>query len=164
VKSENLTFDELFSRLAELSGELLLKTLPKWLNGEIKPMPQDELQTTYTKILTREDGKIDWLKSAEKIERQIRAFKKWPGTWCEWDENGNKMRLKILKSKVLSPATGRAKNKTPGLVFLTEQKELAVNCNPGSLILEELQLEGKNKISGKEFLRGHPKIIGSILK
>jgi methionyl-tRNA formyltransferase len=162
IENKKLTFNELFTDLTNLGGNLLLNTLPKWLSGEIKPIPQDETQATYTKILAREDGKIDWQKSAEEIDRKVRAFEKWPGTWCEWSENGNKMRLKILKTKVLY--LGRAKSETPGLVFLTEQKESAVNCNPGSLILEELQLEGKNKTSGKEFFRGHPKFIGSTLK
>lgn len=154
---------ELSEKLADLGAELLTKTFPLWITGEIKPKPQDEAQATYTKILTKEEGKIDWQNSAEKIERKIRALEGWPGTWCEWETDEKKMRLKILKSQIFNPASGCKTNQTPGFVFMTEQKELAVNCNPGGLILDELQLEGKEKISGKEFLRGYPKIIGAIL-
>lgn len=159
----DLTYSELLKKLAEMGSDLLMKTLPRWLGGKIKPIPQDEARATYTKILTREDGKIDWQKSAEEIERQIRAFEKWPTSWCEWKENDKKRRLKILKAKILHPVTGCAKNQTSGFVFLTEQKEMAINCNPGSLVIKELQLEGRKKTSGKEFLMGYPKIISTVL-
>lgn len=163
IKNAKLTYSELLQNLANLGGNLLLETLPKWLSGEIKPMTQDEAQATYTKILTRQDGKINWQKSAESIERQIRAFEKWPQSWCEWPTNDKNLRLKILKAKILHPTVGYEKNNKPGFVFLTAQKEMAANCNPGSLVIEELQLEGRNKMSNQEFLRGYPKIVGSIL-
>lgn len=164
VESKELIFDELFHQLAESGGKLLLKTLPRWLNNEIKPMPQDESRATFTKILTKEDGKIDWHKSAEEIERKIRAFLKWPGVWCEWESSGKKLRLKIIKAGILNRTVGCAENPTPGFVFSTGGGELAVNCQPGSLVIEELQLEGKNKTTGQEFLRGYPKIIGTMLR
>ena len=154
---------ELSEKLAYLGGNLLLETLPKWLKGKIKPVPQDETRATFTKILTKEDGKITWQNPVEKIERQIRAFEDWPGTWSEWKSGDKKLRLKILAAEILNPKIGCAENKTPGFIFLTEQKELAVNCNPGSLVIRELQLEGKNKTTSREFLRGYPKIIGATL-
>lgn len=163
VKCQNLFYSELLKILADAGAKLLLETLPKWLNNKIKPMPQNESEATYTKILVREEGKINWQKSAKEIERQIRAFEKWPQNWCEWQTKNKKLRIKILKAKILHPTIGCAENQTPGFVFLTEQKEMAVNCNPGSLIIEELQLEGRKKTLGKEFLRGYPKIINSIL-
>ncbi|MBI5071485.1 methionyl-tRNA formyltransferase [Candidatus Falkowbacteria bacterium] len=163
IKSEKLTYTELLKESSALSGDVLLKTLPHWLAGEIKPAPQDETRATFTKILTKEDGKIDWQNPAEKIECQIRAFEDWPGTWSEWKSGDKKLRLKIIKAEILNPKIGCAENKTPGFVFLTEQREMAVNCNPGSLVIRELQSEGKNKTIGKEFLRGYPKIVGAIL-
>jgi methionyl-tRNA formyltransferase len=159
IKNKKLTYGELLRDLADLSSKLLIETLPRWLGGEIKPESQDEAQATYTKILTREDGKIDWEKTVEEIERQIRAFEKWPESWCEWQISDRKLKIKVLKAEILN----KSADKPVGMVFIAEDKKMAVVCGCGSLLIEELQLEGKKKISGQEFLRGYPKIIGSIL-
>src|SRR3989344_3894723 len=68
------TYLSLHDSLAKLGAELLIETIPKWLNGEIIPHPQDDSQATFTKLIKKEDGKIDWTKRAEKIERTVRAF------------------------------------------------------------------------------------------
>ena len=157
VKSDELTFSKLFNELAGLGGNLLLNTLPRWLNGEIKPTPQDETQATYTKILAREDGKIDWQKSAVESERQIRAFEKWPGTWCVWPKENKK--IKILKAEIFEDSSiGPA-----GKISLSPKGDMVITTGKGILKINELQLEGKNKTTGTEFLRGHPKILGTIL-
>jgi len=90
-----ITTDELSKKLAALSIDLLIKIVPKWINGEIKAKPQDESKATYTKIIKKEDGKINWKKSAEEIERQIRAFYPWPGTFTFWRNK----RIKILEAE-----------------------------------------------------------------
>mgnify|MGYP001620203210 CR=1 FL=1 len=59
----------------------MIETLPKYLEGKITPRAQDHQQATYTKILKKADGKIDWKRSAEEIECEIRAFEVWPGSW-----------------------------------------------------------------------------------
>lgn len=146
----------LTKKLAELSVELLIKTIPKWANGEIKPQPQKESGVSYTKILKKEDGRINWEKSAEAIVRQIRAFEPWPGSFTFWD----KSRIKILKAR---PAKSE-KTLSPGKTFLTPKSQLAVNCKKGSLIIEELQLEGKKPMKSEEFLKGHPDFVGTKLK
>lgn len=89
---------ELEKKLANLGAELLVETISKWLNGEIKSKPQNESKATYTKILKRKDGKIDWQKPDEEIERQIRAFNPWPGTYTIYNEKI----LKILKAEVFN--------------------------------------------------------------
>ena len=96
VIGKNETAEQLSGRLAALGTELLIDTIPNWLGGEIKPRCQDEKRATYTKILKKEDGKIDWKKSAESIECQIRAFNPWPGTYTIY----NGKILKILKAEV----------------------------------------------------------------
>lgn len=155
----NLTQHELSKKLAELGGDLLLKTLPKWLTDEIKPVAQNESKATYTKILTKEDGKIDWKKSAAEIEQQIRAFEGWPGTWTIWPKDKQNLKIKILKIEDL----GDVGVKEPGCVFATQNKEMAVASGAGAVEIQELQLEGKNKTTGREFLRGYPEIVGAIL-
>ncbi|MDI6603134.1 MAG: methionyl-tRNA formyltransferase [Patescibacteria group bacterium] len=159
----NLEFSNLHDKLAELETELLLKTIPKWIKGEIKPKPQDESKTTYTKILTREDGKIDWKKSAEDLERQIRAFNPWPGTFTFWEIiRGKLLRIKIFKAKVFQSPTG--KTFPIGKVLIVPQNKVGVQCTKDFLLIEKLQLEGRKPMESEEFLRGHPNFIGAILK
>lgn len=74
-------YQALHNQLAEKGANLLIETIPKWIKGEIKPKLQDESKATYTKILTRDDGKIDWKKPIDYIERQVRALNPEPGTY-----------------------------------------------------------------------------------
>jgi len=160
MKNEKLTYEELLRELANLGAVLLIETIPKWLNGEIKPIPQDESKVTYAKLLKKEDGKIDWTKSAEEIERQIRAFYPWPGTFAKIQNDKSKFKIiKILKADVLITQ----KEKKIGEVFLTDDKKLAVQTGQNCLILRKLQLEGKKPINFEEFLLGHKDFIGKIL-
>jgi methionyl-tRNA formyltransferase len=100
ITNSKITYRELLKELANLGANLLIETIPKWIKGKIKPKPQDEKKATYTKILTKEDGKINWRESAENIERKIRAFNVWPGTFTFWKKNGKLLRIKILKGRV----------------------------------------------------------------
>ncbi len=151
---KDVTFSELHDELARMGAELLIETLPKWFSGQIKPKTQDESNATYTKILKKEDGQINWNKSAEVIERQIRAFMPWPGSFCFW----NNKRLKIVKAKVLNI------NKTePGKVYKIDSK-LAVQTGENMLELERIQLEGKREMDIEEFLRGYPEFVKTKLE
>ncbi len=158
--SSTETGQTLQTKLAELGSKLLIKTIEDWLQGKIKPIPQDHLKATRTKILKREDGHIDWSKSATEIDRQIRAFTPWPGTFTQF----NNQRLKINQARILNPKIGCAENAQIGQVFKTAKGEFSVNCGLGSLILEWVQLEGKKELKGREFLNGYPAIVGVILK
>ncbi|MDO8601484.1 MAG: methionyl-tRNA formyltransferase [bacterium] len=91
------TFESLHDKLAELGAELLVESLAKLSVGKLPPQPQDEADVTYTKILKKDDGKIDWQKPAKEIDRQIRALNPWPGTYTIY----NGKRLKILKADEL---------------------------------------------------------------
>jgi len=153
--TDNDNFGSLHDKLSALGTKLLIETLPKWLNKEIKPQKQDESQATYCKLITKEDGKIDWHKSAFEIERQIRALNPWPGTRTNWGDK----KLKLLKVKLLN-----VKNKYEiGEVYKINDG-LAVACKEDALEILELQLESKKPMTAKEFLNGYPKIIGSVLK
>jgi len=126
--SKKYTYLELSQELAVKGANLLLETIPRWVSNEIKPMPQDESKATYTKILKKEDGEIDWSKPAEKIERKIRAFNPWPGTFTFLKKNDKKLRIKILEA-------GVSKN--------------------NKLIIKKLQPEGKKPMTFEEFKRGY---------
>ncbi len=97
IGNSKITYKELHNKLAELGANLLVETIPRWIKRDAKPKPQDEKRATYTKILTREHGRIDWRKSAQEIERQIRAFDPWPGTYTIYK---GKI-LKILKAEAV---------------------------------------------------------------
>ena len=125
---------------------------------------QDESKATYTKILKREDGKINWTKSAREIERQIRAFYPWPGTWtilkiknlCLRQIYRRQKKSKILKIFKAYTATIIKNNMTrAGDFFSTKDHQLAVKCGDGILIIDELRIEGKKRMSSQEFLKGH---------
>jgi methionyl-tRNA formyltransferase len=114
------------------------------------PEPQPSQGATYAPKLTRDDGRIDWRQDAAAIERRVRAFDPWPGTFSIW--NGHV--LKILSVAVES-GSGR-----PGTLL---DDELRVACGDGALRITRLQLPGRAAIDAAAFLRGHPISAGTIL-
>jgi len=159
ITNPKITYPELLKELAHRGTKLLCETIPEWVNNEIKPKPQNNLEATYTKILKKEDGKIDWKKPAEYIERQIRTFCPWPGSFCFLDEK----QIKILKADVLKQ-TKNGPFGVPGKTFLAPNDKIAVQTGKDFLVIEKLQLEGRKPMSSEEFLRGHLKFSGKILK
>ena len=162
--SNSDTYQTLSRKLAEIGARLLIKTLPLYLEGRIKAVPQDDYQATFTKILKRQDGKIVWQKSATEIERQIRAYTPWPGSYSEFDLPARsqcfatakagirnlKLGIKILQVKV-SPKNFSVR---PGN-FCQENNQLYIQCSKDSLLIKKLQPEGKKAISGQEFINGY---------
>lgn len=162
--SNGITCKELWKELAELGAKLLIDTIPKWIKGEIKPRIQDETKATYTKILKKGDGKIDWQKSAKDIEKQIRAFEPWPGSFTKYQTSDKNYKiLKILKTQVLKQ-TKKDPSGPPGKIFLFSGNKIAVQTAKGFLIIEVLLPEGKKPMTAVEFLRGHKSFIGTIIK
>jgi len=160
IKNQRYTTPELSEKLSEMGANLLLEILPDWITGKIKPTPQDESQATYTKIIKKEDGLLNWQKSAQEIERQIRAFTPWPGAYTRIMNNESRiMNLKITEAAVSKDD----KNKKPGEIFLTDDEKLAIRAGDGCLLLEKLQIEGGKPMTAQDFLRGHREIIGQIL-
>ena len=160
IRNSKITYNELTNELADLGADLLIKTLPNWIEGKIKPQPQDHSKATFTKIIKKEDGKINWNKSAEEIERMIRALDPWPGTFASLKSKVKSQKLKVLKAEALKENA----DKKVGEVFLTDDKKLAIQTGNGILILKQVQLEGKKMMPAKDFLNGHPEIVEAILK
>jgi len=98
ISNIKINYEILHNKLAELGADLLIKTIPLWIKGKIKEKLQDESKASYTKILTKEDGLINWRDPIEKIERQIRAFNPWPGAYTIYR---GKM-LKILEADIVN--------------------------------------------------------------
>jgi len=162
VQSSKITTPELTKDLAGLGAQLLLDVLPDYLAGKIAPMPQDDSRATYAPQIKKEDGKIDWQKSATEIDRQIRAFTPWPGTYATLP-NYSPSEVEGSKIKFIKASTSEKEGgQQPGKVYLIDDR-LAVQTGSGSLIIEELQLEGSKALTATEFLRGHQEIIDQAL-
>lgn len=141
--------DTLHDRLAELGGKTLPDALAGYLDRTITPQEQHHELATPCKILNREDGKIDWTKSAEEIERLVRAYNPWPGTWTEWHGK----RLKIAKAVVTHVTTNREEN--PFGIFISDDRRLIAHCGNGTALeLTEVQPEGKSLMTGQELVNG----------
>jgi len=150
------TNEILHQKLALLGSRMLINILPRYLDGTIKPKPQDHAKATLTKMINRENGLVDWSKAAEAIYAQLRAFTPWPGIFS----NFNGKRLKI---KDLSVLEGNYSTLKPGTVFIEPNGSPAVQCGLGAVSLNIVQPEGKNEMSGADFLRGYPGFISSVL-
>lgn len=147
------TTGSLTAKLAQLSAQLLMETLPGWLSGSIAPKPQREEGATYTRMLTKADGDIDWGSPAVDIERRVRAFQPWPGCYTRWLG-------RTLKVIAATPLAG--KHGTPGQTMPVEG-EAGIQTGDGILVLRQVQLEGKRPMDIAEFLRGQRGFIGSTL-
>lgn len=157
------TSETLSQKISQISASFLIDTLKLWINGKIQPQEQNHNEMTLTKILKKEDGKINWADPAETIERQIRAFNIWPGTFCFFrDQDGKEKRLKILEADINSCANKKSEN--CGFLFTDEKNNLLVKTSTDCLKLIKIQLEGKNQMSATEFINGHLFLINKILE
>lgn len=140
------TAGELAARLAELGAEALIETLERW--GELRPIEQDERLATYARKIEKGEAEIDWRRSAEEIERQVRAFNPTPGAYTLFEGR----RLKIWRAEVVSEeGEGR-----PGEI-VRKDRSLEVATGRGILRLLELQLAGGKRISARDFLNAFAK-------
>lgn len=136
---------ELEARLAEMGADLLVEVLPGWLEGTLTAMPQDDSAATLTRMLRREDGRLDPTRPAAELERQVRAYQPWPGSFLEHDH----ARLKVWAASVLDQHVAVE----PGALILTEGT-LGLGTVAGVLRLDEVQPAGKRRMSGAEYRRG----------
>ncbi len=142
--------------LAELGGELLLEVLQKYIAGEIKPKEQDHSQATFTKMLTREDGKISWHRSAQEIYNQVHALNPEPGTWTTWKSN-------VFNITEVQPRYTEVEPRySPGIV-VDIGNNIAVATKKCYLILKQIQLEGGKVMDVRSFVNGHPDFLNSQL-
>lgn len=150
------TTPSLTEDLIKLSFNLLCDTLPRYIAGQTKPMPQEWYAQklgwpptpTYSRKLTKEDGILDWQKPAERLEREIRAFWGWPKSRCHFGA------LEVVVTRgVVAQQTG-----TPGKRTVI-QKLPAVFCKKDALILTVVKPVGKQEMTGEAFLAGYKKLF-----
>lgn len=142
--------------LAHVGADLLLETVPGWLAGSIEAQPQDDGQATLAPRIDKLEGQIDWHAEAAAIERHVRAFQPWPGTFTYWQDT----LLKIHQVRVLMEDT--LPGQAPGSVFRVEQ-EIAVATGQGAVVLVQVQPAGKRVMPTADFVRGASAFVGSQL-
>lgn len=136
---------ELSARLAKVGAQVLADNIVDYLAGKILGRPQDDTQATICKMIKKEDGLVDWSKSATEIHNQVRAFYPWPSVYTRL---GN-VDVKIIKSAVVSEQL------KPGEIKITQ--DLIVGCGQQSLQILAIQPVGKKILTADEFIRGYRK-------
>ena len=151
---ENETAGELFDRLAEMGGKLIVSTLSKLEKGELTPIPQDHEKSNYAKIISKEMALIDFNMSAENVFNLIRGFNPWP---IAYTIIGDK-RLKVFAAEKIGSVNGKS-----GEVVSSDGTLTVAFGDGNGLKFTDVQLEGSKRMSATEMLKGRPIEKGTIL-
>ncbi|MDD5431422.1 MAG: methionyl-tRNA formyltransferase [Candidatus Omnitrophica bacterium] len=143
-------------KLSKLSAELLIKAIIAIENNKYELLEQDENKVSFAPKLKKDDGLINWSKSANQINDLIRGCLPWPGAFTHY----NSKLLKIFRAEV-----GSIQNlDLPGKIIEISKEGLRVSTSKDSLIIKELQIEGKRRMKVEEFIAGHKICVGEMLK
>lgn len=148
------TAGSLHDRLARLGALAVRDALGALAEHTLKPTPQDDARATYAPMLSKDDGRIDWTRSAVEIERRVRAFDPWPSAFTHW----NGRRLRLFHARVIRHDESAAAGT---VVAVGDSVRIATGA--GCLECDELQLEGRNRLPAREFGRGNPIAVGHRL-
>ena len=149
VPVEDKTSGELHAELAEIGARLLVETVAQL--DQLKPQPQPELGATYAAKIDKAEARIDWSKPAELIEREVRAFAPFPGSWFELDGE----RIKVLRARAIGV------NGADGTVL---DDQLTIACGQAAIRPLTVQRAGKPAMAAADFLRGKPVPAGTVLR
>jgi methionyl-tRNA formyltransferase len=149
------TSDTLGARLSAVGARLLVGALDGLARGDVVPRKQNEDEATLAPMVRKEEGTVDWRRGAAEIARAVRAFSPWPSAYT-------KLAGRSLKIHRAAPLAAPA-NAAPGTVLLAAGDRLEVATGDGCLVLLEVQLEGKRRLTAREFLAGHPLRSGDRL-
>jgi len=138
------TAGRLHDRLALLGREAMEETLRRICEGTLAAQKQDDALSNYAPMMKKEDGRIDWSRSALEIHNQVRGLDPWPGTFC------------LLEAEVLKLADTRPVEASgaPGEILRADAEGVLIACGSGALLAGELQLPGKKRLKASDFLRG----------
>ena len=149
------TAGELHDRLASLGRETMEETLRQLCAGTLQREVQDDEQSTYASMMKKEDGRIDWSRSAQEIHDHVRGLDPWPGATTTI--NGE-----LLKLAETRPET--AEGEKPGSVIAADKHGVCIACGSGSLRIQQLQLAGRKRLAAADFLRGCPLEAGTVME
>lgn len=159
---EDETGGSLFERLAKEGASLLIRTLKELEAGTATRTKQDDSQSSYAKMLTKDMGNLDFAQDAVVLERLIRGLNPWPSAFTRL---GDKT-LKVYEAKVLTNEEANALNgdvTVPGTIIAVDKKSFTVRCGNGALRILNLQLEGKKRMDTSAFLLGYKIEVGEML-
>jgi methionyl-tRNA formyltransferase len=152
------TGGSLHDKLAMAGAEALVSAIPGILDGSLEPVPQGEMTTPYAKQLTKEMGRLDFTWDAAKIERYVRGLDPWPGTYTYRDGQ----MLKIFR--VIAEADGEETvSAIQGTVIEVRRDAFRIQTGCGTLLVTEVQPQGKRRMSAEEYLRGYRLAEGTVL-
>jgi methionyl-tRNA formyltransferase len=157
--SPDETGGSLYEKLAVIGADLLIEALEKIKNNTAERIHQNNEQSTYVKMITKEMGKLDFTWPAIKLERWIRGMDPWPSAYTYLDGKT----LKIWKAEVEEYQDEENKPAKPGEVVEIRKDAIAVMTGEGILVIKELQLEGKKRMPCGAFLLGYPITVGTVL-
>ena len=147
------TFETLHDRLMDLGGQALLEALPLIEESKITPVTQEDSVSCYAPLIKKEDGLIDFKKTAVQIDAQIRAFNPWPGAFTRLEGKT----LKIWEASLCE------KSGKPGEIIEVDKNSFTVACSEGSIRVMSLQAEGKKRMDTSAFLLGKKLSCGTVL-
>ncbi|WHI51220.1 methionyl-tRNA formyltransferase [Microbulbifer sp. MLAF003] len=145
------TGGSLHDKLAELGGPALIEALTKMASGTAKPEIQDENQANYANKISKEEARLDWRRSAEELQRQIRAFNPFPVSWTTYLDKKGEQRLRIYSAALERGCHDQA----PGTILASDDEGILVACGREALRLQLLQLPGKKALPAAEILKGY---------
>ncbi len=145
------TGESLHDKLMEIGAKLIVEAIPKLERGELVPEKQDDSLSSYAPRLTKAMGLIDWKKDAIEIERLIRGLNSWPSAYTCYHGKT----LKIWEAEVILAEPERDSSALPGTVCSAGKDFFDVACGKDLLRIRSLQLEGKKRVSVKDFLLGY---------
>ena len=141
---------------------ILPKIINDYLNNKIKLKKQNHQKATFTKIIKKHDGKINWNLIASEIYNQYRAYKKWPGIFTFWRmKNGEIKKISLIE--IALSIEEKTSDKKIGEVFKKEDGKILIQAKKGCLIVRKIQLEGKNVMDINNFINGYQDFIKSVL-
>lgn len=150
---ETDTVGILYDRLSEIGAELLKETLPSILAGTNVSLPQDESLVTYAPTLSRDDERIDWNLSAQQIYNKVRGTNPWPGSYTTY--LGKTVKIWAGHVHQCENAIKHHAHQDNGTIVKIFKDALGVKVNDGVYLITEFQLEGKKRMSVKDYLNGH---------
>ncbi|MCH5271777.1 MAG: methionyl-tRNA formyltransferase [Lachnospiraceae bacterium] len=154
----------LFDKLAALGAEAIVEALSLLEAGKLKPVPQNEAEASHTVMLNKAMGQLDFSKSAQELERLIRGLNSWPSAYTFLEGK----QLKIWEAEIYVPEKGEEEavyGQNPiGSIIKVMPDGFVIKCGKDALLVRELQLEGKKRMSTRDFLMGKELLPGTVLE
>lgn len=154
--NDEITAGELHDWMMVEGAEVLSKTLKLIEDGSVKRIPQDHESSTYAPMLDKNIAHIDFMKSAKDTHNLVRGLNPWPVAWCETTRG----KMKIFKTRMIS----NTEEVDIGRVISVSKEGIRIGCNPGVLLIEEIQMPNKKRMKVEEYIKGNSIEVGEIFE